>query len=50
LKIAGTGSRRAICETIWLVSSEHFYNIPNIGLNIHSGMLCDLLRKGASTA
>lgn len=38
-------SERAICEIVWLVSSEHFYNMTNIGLNIHSDMLCDLSRK-----
>lgn len=36
---------REICEIIWLVSSEHLYNITNIGLNIHSDMLCDISRK-----
>lgn len=38
-------SEREICEIVWLVSSEHFYNMNNIGLNIHSDMLCDLDRK-----
>lgn len=38
-------SERAICEVVWLVASEHFYNITNIGLNIHSDMLCDFTRK-----
>jgi hypothetical protein len=27
------------------VASEHLYNITNIGLNIHSDMLCDISRK-----
>jgi len=40
-------SERAICEMVWLVASEHFYNMTNIGLNIHSDMLCDLSRKHA---
>jgi alkylhydroperoxidase family enzyme len=35
-------SERAICEIVWLVASEHFYNMTNIGLNIHSDMLCDI--------
>jgi alkylhydroperoxidase family enzyme len=35
-------SEREICEIVWLVASEHLYNISNIGLNIHSDMLCDL--------
>ncbi len=38
-------SERAICEIVWLVASEHLYNITNIGLNIHSDMLCDISRK-----
>lgn len=38
---------RQICEIVWLVASEHFYNISNIGLNIHSDMLCEI-GKGAA--
>lgn len=38
-------SEREICEIVWLVASEHLYNITNIGLNIHSDMLCDINRK-----
>ena len=38
-------SDRAICEIVWLAASEHFYNITNLGLNIHSDMLCDIARK-----
>jgi alkylhydroperoxidase family enzyme len=38
-------SEREICEIVWLVASEHFYNMTNIGLNIHSDMLCDIARK-----
>jgi alkylhydroperoxidase family enzyme len=38
-------SERAICEIVWLVATEHVYNMTNIGLNIHSDMLCDLSRK-----
>lgn len=38
-------SERQICEIVWLVASEHFYNMTNIGLNIHSDMLCDLSLK-----
>ena len=39
---------RQICEIVWLVASEHFYNITNIGLNIHSDMLCDISKKRKS--
>lgn len=35
-------SERAICEIVWLVATEHVYNMSNIGLNIHSDMLCDI--------
>jgi alkylhydroperoxidase family enzyme len=38
-------SEREICEIVWLVASEHLYNITNIGLNIHSDMLCDISKK-----
>ena len=37
-------SERSICEIVWLIASEHFYNMTNIGLNIHSDMLCDISR------
>jgi alkylhydroperoxidase family enzyme len=37
-------SEREICEIVWLVASEHLYNMTNIGLNIHSDMLCDFSR------
>ena len=36
---------REICDIVWLVASEHVYNMTNIGLNIHSDMLCDISRK-----
>jgi alkylhydroperoxidase family enzyme len=35
-------SEREICEIVWLVASEHLFNMTNIGLNIHSDMLCDI--------
>ncbi len=37
-------SEREICEIVWLAASEHLYNITNLGLNIHSDMLCDISR------
>ena len=43
-------SERAICEIVWLVASEHVYNMTNIGLNIHSDMLCDISRKKQNAA
>lgn len=44
-RMAGFYSERAICEIVWLVASEHVYNMTNIGLNIHSDMFCDIGRK-----
>jgi alkylhydroperoxidase family enzyme len=38
-------SEREICEIVWLVASEHLYNMTNIGLNIHSDKLCDICKK-----
>ena len=38
-------SPRQICEIVWLVASEHVYNMTNIGLNIHSDMLCDISKR-----
>ncbi|HTW78009.1 MAG TPA: carboxymuconolactone decarboxylase family protein [Terracidiphilus sp.] len=44
-RLAEHYSERAICEIVWLVASEHVYNMTNIGLNIHSDMLCNIVRK-----
>jgi alkylhydroperoxidase family enzyme len=33
-------TERQLCEIAFLVASEHLYNLTNIGLNIHSDMLC----------
>jgi alkylhydroperoxidase family enzyme len=44
-RLAQYYSDRAICEIVYVVASEHVYNISNIGLNVHSDMLCDLSRK-----
>jgi alkylhydroperoxidase family enzyme len=44
-RLAQHYSEREICEIVWLVASEHIYNITNIGLNIHSDMLCDISKK-----
>ena len=45
VRLARHWSEREICEIVWLVASEHVYNMTNIGLNIHSDMLCDISRK-----
>ncbi|HEY1805559.1 MAG TPA: carboxymuconolactone decarboxylase family protein [Terracidiphilus sp.] len=44
-RLAKHYSERAICEIVWLAATEHVYNITNIGLNIHSDMLCDISKK-----
>jgi alkylhydroperoxidase family enzyme len=44
-RMAKHHTEREICEIVWLVASEHVYNMTNIGLNIHSDMLCDICRK-----
>jgi len=38
-------SDREIAEIVWLVASEHLYNMTNVGLNIHSDMLCDIEKQ-----
>jgi alkylhydroperoxidase family enzyme len=40
-------SEREICDIVWLVASEHIYNLTNIGLNIGSDGLCTLDAHGA---
>jgi alkylhydroperoxidase family enzyme len=44
-RLAKYFSERQICEIVYVVASEHLYNITNIGLNIHSDMICDLVKK-----
>jgi alkylhydroperoxidase family enzyme len=41
-RLARFYSEREICDIVWLVSSEHLYNIANHGLNIGSDDLCAL--------
>ena len=44
-RMAAHYSEHAICEIVWLVASEHVYNLSNIGLSIHSDLLCDITKK-----
>jgi hypothetical protein len=37
-------SEREICEIVWLVSTNHLFNINNIGLDIGSDGLCEINR------
>ncbi|MGH7435643.1 MAG: carboxymuconolactone decarboxylase family protein [Polyangiaceae bacterium] len=41
-------SEREICDLVWLVASEHVYNLTNIGLNIGSDGLCELGARAAA--
>jgi alkylhydroperoxidase family enzyme len=43
-------SEREICDIVWLVASEHLYNMGNIGLNIGSDGLCELSPQPAQRA
>ncbi|HTW49357.1 MAG TPA: carboxymuconolactone decarboxylase family protein [Acidobacteriaceae bacterium] len=47
-RLASYYSEREICEIVWIAASEHVYNITNIGLNIHSDLLCDLTKARKS--
>lgn len=38
-------SEREICEIVWVAANENFVNLTNIGLNIHSDMLCEIKPK-----
>ncbi|HTL58780.1 MAG TPA: hypothetical protein VL361_24045 [Candidatus Limnocylindrales bacterium] len=44
-RLASHYSEREICEIVWIVASEHLYNMTNIGLNIHADMLCDISKR-----
>lgn len=44
-RLAKHYSEREICEIVYVVASEHLYNVTNIGLNIHSDMICDIAKK-----
>ncbi|AUD05928.1 carboxymuconolactone decarboxylase family protein [Spirosoma pollinicola] len=44
-KLAQQYDERSICEIVWIVASEFYYNMSNIGLNIHSDMICDIAQK-----
>jgi alkylhydroperoxidase family enzyme len=43
-------SEREICDLVWLVASEHLYNVSNIGLNIGSDNLCAVPPRPATMA
>ena len=43
-------SEREICEIVWLVSSNHLFNLNNHGLNIGSDGFCELSSRPKPTA
>ncbi len=49
-RLARHYSEREICDIVWLVASEHLYNVSNIGLNIGSDGLCELPPQSAMAA
>lgn len=41
-EVARYFSEREICDIVWLVATEHLYNMSNIALNIGSDGLCEV--------
>jgi alkylhydroperoxidase family enzyme len=42
-------SEREICDIVWLIASEHVYNMTNIGLGIGSDGMCEQRARGHAT-
>lgn len=42
-RLARHYSEREICDIVWLISSEHLFNVNNIALNIGSDGFCDIV-------
>ncbi len=42
-RLAPHYSEREICDIVWLISSEHLFNVNNIALNIGSDGFCDIV-------
>ena len=49
-RLARHYSEREICDIVWLVASEHLYNLTNHGLGIGSDGLCELRTQQVTTA
>ncbi len=49
-RLKGHYGEREICDIVWLVASEHIYNLTNIGLNIGSDGLCELSAQRRTSA
>ena len=47
-RLAAHFSEREICDLVWLVASEHLYNLSNIGLNIGSDAFCEIQPAAAA--
>ncbi len=45
-RLARHYQEREICDIVWLVASEHVYNLTNHGLGIGSDGLCELRTRG----
>jgi hypothetical protein len=43
-RLAKHYDERSICEIVWITATEFYYNIGNIGLNVHSDSLCDIAK------
>jgi len=48
-QVARYHSEREICDIVWLVASEHLYNVTNIGLGIGSDGLCEARTRSEPT-
>ncbi len=44
-KMAQYYTERELCEIVYLVASEHLYNLTNIGLNTRSDLICNIAKK-----
>jgi hypothetical protein len=49
-RLARFYSEREICDSVWPVASEHFYDPTSIGLDIGSDGLYELSPQRATTA
>lgn len=47
--LSGHYSERGICEIVWVVASNHLFNINNLGLGIGSDGFCDLISHRAAS-
>jgi alkylhydroperoxidase family enzyme len=43
-------SEREICDIVWLMASEHLFNVNNIALNIGSDAFCAMIEREQAAA